>query len=134
MLFSELPVNHFFKFTKGRTIFYKISARKVFNTSDRTVDLYLKHGEVEDLELTYPGVSIMTFGELPLNHYFQFIGKGTEVSTVFRKVAACSIRTLGDPTPSVYRKKDALVLRLGEDISDFVPPILVGTTQAPIAH
>jgi hypothetical protein len=130
--YNELAIGHFFRIPNqpNNTVYYKMSAKKVFNICNRTIEFHHKNNEIEDLGLTYSGISIITFAEVPIDNYFQFIGIDSKISTVFKKIDFTKVRTLGDPTPSVYRKKNTLVLQLGNDMSDFIPPMLVGGTKS----
>jgi hypothetical protein len=105
--YNELAIGHFFRLPNqpNSTVYYKMSRKKVFNTTKRTIELHHKNNEVEDLGLTYPEISLMTFAEVPLDNYFQFMGKNANTHPVFRKIGAFTIRPLGSRNTSVYKQK-----------------------------
>lgn len=124
--FYDLPVDHFFMFNEGDgTVYQKLGKNKIRKAREYGIIPYRRNQNVEDLGPDFKLPELKKFKSLKIGEYFMFLNE----EFVYRKFSATSIRKVGEPETTLYRKNEEVEF-LGNDMTQFTKPMLVTTEIA----
>jgi hypothetical protein len=126
--FYDLPVDHFFMFDlpdSDGTAYQKLGKTKIRKAREHGIISYRQNQNVEDLGTNFKPPEVKKFKSLKVDDYFMFLNE----QFVYRKVSATRARKLGEQKEIRYFKNEEVEF-LGNDISQFTPPMLITTATA----